>query len=410
LGTPAARLNTIAASTAPTVMPATAATPKAKRARKATAGQEALFAAPSATTATPAEQEYMPPGQVDLRVSNHDGNRQNGGFGVNAWGSPAHTVVAEGTVQNTWASTATPITFTPRSWTSGRKGDRGGCADPQLDCTPRSGAYGVQAPERPSATIVGHHKHDNSPGSYADPRLGYRDEGDEAAGKHSGRGCYGVLDPDAPAPTIRGCMEVRQAPGAVAERVSVDPRKDWDTSDPDSWAGRGRPQAYGVQDWDRPASTIRGSQKIVNSRASVAHPGYPEPTHWLVRDEQGGLVLLGPEIKDWDEICYLVIMTEDEPGVWSWHRPMTDLELAVLQSLPAEHNGEMLALRGPSGKRREHIGNMLPKAVARAIARACRATLDQPNATFQLIGSGKIWVKPARRRMPVHADVSAGAT
>ncbi len=386
---------------------AATATPKAKRARKATAGQETLFAAAVATTATADESA---PG-VDLRVSNHDGNRQNGGFGVNAWGSPAHTVVAEGTVQNTWASTATPITFAPsRSWAAGRKGDRGGEVDPQLDCTPRNGAYGVQAPERPSATIVGHHKHDNSPGSYADPRLGYRDEGDEAAGKHSGRGCYGVLDPAAPAPTIRGHMEIRQAPGAVAERMSVDPRKDWDTSDPDSWAGRGRPQAYGVQDWDRPASTVRGNQKIVNSRASVAHPGYPEPTHWLVRDEHGGLVLHGPEIKDWDEICYLVIMTEDEPGVWSWHRPMTDLELAVLQSLPAEHNGEMLSLRGPSGKRREHIGNMLPKAVARAIARACRATLDQPHATFQLIGSGKIWVKPARRRTPVHADVSAGAT
>ncbi len=391
---------------APIVVPAMAATPKTKRARKAPASQAMLFGEAAATTAT---SEPAGPG-VDLRITDRDG-RQSGGFGVNGWDAPAHTVVGHTDVSNTWASTATPIRFTPAAgWSAGRKGDRGGL-DPRLDCTPRSGAYGVQAPERPSATIVGHHKHDNSPGSYADPRLGYRDEGDEAAGKHSGRGCYGVLDPDAPAPTIRGHVEIRQAPGAVADPgPSVDPRKDWDTSDPGSWAGRGRPQAYGVQDWDRPASTIRGSQKIVNSRASVAHPGYPEPTHWLVRDEAGGLVLLGPEIKDWNEICYLVIMTEDEPGVWSWHRPMTDLELAVLQSLPAEHNGEMLALRGPSGKRREHIGNMLPKAVAKAIARACRATLDQPHATFQLIGKGKIWVNPARRRAPVHATEVAGAT
>jgi site-specific DNA-cytosine methylase len=348
---------------------------------------------------------------VDLQIADRDG-RQSGGFGVNAWGAPAHTVVGHTDVSNTWASTATPITFT-RSWSAGRRGDRGG-VDPRLDCSPRNGAYGVQDPERPSATIVGHHKHDNSPGSwadngpgFADPRLGYRDEGDEAAGKHSGRGCYGVLDTAAPAPTIRGHMEIRQAPGAVAEPMSIDPRKEWDTSDPNSWAAKGRPHAYGVQDWERPASTIRGSQKIVNSRASVAHPGYPEPTHWLVRDEAGGLVLLGPEITDWDAICYLVIMTEDEPGVWSWHRPMTDLELAVLQSLPAEHNGAMLALRGPSGKRREHIGNMLPKAVAKAIARACRATLDQPHATFQLVGKGKIWVRQKRERAPVHAEVRA---
>jgi site-specific DNA-cytosine methylase len=386
---------------------ATAATPKAKRARKAPAGQAMLFGEAAATTAT---SEPAGPG-VDLQIADRDG-RQSGGFGVNAWGAPAHTVVGHTDVSNTWASTATPITFT-RSWSAGRRGDRGG-VDPRLDCSPRNGAYGVQDPERPSATIVGHHKHDNSPGSwadngpgFADPRLGYRDEGDEAAGKHSGRGCYGVLDTAAPAPTIRGHMEIRQAPGAVAEPMSIDPRKEWDTSDPNSWAAKGRPHAYGVQDWERPASTIRGSQKIVNSRASVAHPGYPEPTHWLVRDEAGGLVLLGPEITDWDEICYLVIMTEDEPGVWSWHRPMTDLELAVLQSLPAEHNGAMLALRGPSGKRREHIGNMLPKAVAKAIARACRATLDQPHATFQLVGKGKIWVRQKRERAPVHAEVRA---
>ena len=151
-----------------------------------------------------------------------------------------------------------------------------------------------------------------------------------------------------------------------------------------------------MQDWTRPSSTIRGKQTTQNSRASVAHPDYPVPTHRLVYDADGELVLLGPPILDWDEICYLVIQSPDG----SWHRPMTDLELAVLQSLPAEHNGAMLALRGPSGKRREHIGNMLPKAVAKAIAAACRATLDQPHAEFQLVGNGKIWVRPSRRRAP----------
>jgi len=232
-------------------------------------------------------------------------------------------------------------------------------------------------------------------------------EDDEAEGRHSGRGCYGVVDPAAPAPTIRGHMEVRQAPGAIASPV-LDVRKAWDTSDPDSWAGRGRPQAYGVQDWTRPASTVRAKQQLVNSRAAVAHPDYPTPTHWLRRDAAGEWVLHGPPI-ELDKICYLVIMTEDEPGVWSWHRPMTDLELAVLQSLPAEHNGEMLAMQGPSGLRREHIGNMLPRGAAYQIARACRATLDQPQADFRLVGRGKIWVTPGRRRAPVHANIE-GAT
>lgn len=364
---------------------------KPRRARKAAAGQAALFEL-GAEPDTDVGQPHLH--GVDLRVSDHGGDRQNGGFGVNAWERPAHTVVGHADVANTWACASTPLGPRRRAgWAAGRRGDRGGAVDPRLTCKQWAGSYGVNDPAEPSPTILAAMRHDNASASYADPRLGYRGEDDEAAGKHSGRGCYGVVDLAKPAPTIRGHMEVRQAPGAIAAPLpSIDARVDWDPGE-----HGGRPHNYGVQDWTRPASTIRGKQTTQNSRASVAHPDYPVPTHRLVRDADGELVLLGPTITDWDEICYLVIESEDG----SWHRPMTDLELAVLQSLPAEHNGAMLALRGPSGKRREHIGNMLPKAVARAIAAACRATLDQPHAEFSLVGNGKIWVRPSRgRRAP----------
>ncbi|GAG41069.1 unnamed protein product, partial [marine sediment metagenome] len=43
----------------------------------------------------------------ELALSERKG-RQNGGFGVNAWDAPTHTIVAEGTVRNTWASIADP--------------------------------------------------------------------------------------------------------------------------------------------------------------------------------------------------------------------------------------------------------------------------------------------------------------
>lgn len=312
---------------------------------------------------------------ADLRVDDHDGQRKNGGFGVNAWTAPAHTILAEGSVQNTWSSISSPLRSgaVARAW-SGRRGDRGRI-DPRLTCEQWSGAYGVLDPAEPSPTVLAHTRHDNAPGSYADPGL-----------DHAPRnGSYGVLDPDEPSPTIRGHHEVRQAPGAVADaRLEVDPRKDWahDTHG-------GRPHNYGVQPWDAPASTIKGKQVVQNSRAAVAHPDYPTPTHRLVRDADGELVLLGPPIRDWNEVCYLVIQAEDG----SWHRPLTDLELAVLQSLPAYHRGEMLALRGPSGKRREHIGNMLPTLAAQAIARECRATLDAAGDGFRLVGGGDVWVR-----------------
>jgi site-specific DNA-cytosine methylase len=216
-----------------------------------------------------------------------------------------------------------------------------------------------------------------NPKDRADPRMNL--------GPNAHAGIMGVEHPGRPAHTVTGNARMQGTWGGVADPflARVDRHRLGD-------GARGLPDLHVAADRRR----RRGG---VDSRASVAHPGYPEPTHWLVRDEAGGLVLLGPEITDWDEICYLVIMTEDEPGVWSWHRPMTDLELAVLQSLPAEHNGAMLALRGPSGKRREHIGNMLPKAVAKAIARACRATLDQPHATFQLVGKGQDLGPPEAR-------------
>lgn len=334
---------------------------------------------------------------ADLRVDDHDGQRKNGGYGVNAWGEPAHAVLAEGSVQNTWSAISSPLdraagerlkaalaglglaaaSRISRAW-AGRRGDRG-VVDPRLTCEQRNGSYGVLDPAEPAHTILAHHKHDNAAGSYADPGLGHAPRNDS----------YGVIAYDQPSPTVRGHHECRQAPGAVADpRLEVDPRKDWDEGAAGSWGAKGRPHAYGVQPWDEPSSTIRGKQVTANSRAAVAHPAYPTPTHRLVR-ERGELVLLGPPIADWDEICYLVIQSEDG----SWHRPLTDLELAVLQSLPAFHRGKMLALRGPSGRRREHIGNMLPTLAAQAIARECRATLDAASDGFRLVGGGDVWVR-----------------
>lgn len=367
---------------------------KPKKRRNVAKGQADLFSGGAEPgPAVNAVDPRMP--SIDPRVDDHAGNRQNGGFGVNAWEGPAHTVVAEGSVQNTWTSAAAPLPNRgPRrpGWARGRRNDS---VDPRLHCKQWSGSYGVLHPDEPAATVLAHMRHDNSAASCVDTKLGYRAEGDEAAGKHSGRGCYGVVDPAAPALTIRGHMEVRQAPGAVAAPLpTVDPRKEWAMDGPPgSWSGAGRLHNYGVQEWDRPSGTIRGVHTLQNARAAVAHPDYPVPTHRLVRDVDGELVLLGPPIEDWNAICYLVIQSEDG----SWHRPMTDLELAVLQSLPAEHNGKMLALRGPSGKRREHIGNMLPRMAAYQMARSCRATLDQKHGAFMLVGCGKIWVEREER-------------
>ena len=54
----------------------------------------------------------------------------------------------------------------------------------------------------------------------------------------------------------------------------------------------------------------------------------------------------------------------------TWHRPLTTLELAALQGLPTQIDGEWLQLAGGSKARwRKRIGNAVPPATAEAIAR-----------------------------------------
>jgi site-specific DNA-cytosine methylase len=178
----------------------------------------------------------------------------------------------------------------------------------------------------------------------ADPRLSYRSmervaQADRrGGGGHSGRGDFGVLNPAAPSPTIRARHEVRQAPAAV-----VDER------------------------------------------------GWPVPTHDLVR-EGDELVLFGPAIDlATRRPCLLVIRAPDG----TWHRPLTDRELAVLQGFPAD-----CQLEGPSSSsksrpgRREHIGNAIPPPTAEAIAREVAACLRSSTRASFLVG-GDVWVERA---------------
>lgn len=135
---------------------------------------------------------------VDLRVDNHDGQRQNGGLGVLDADRPSGTAVAEGSVQNTRAS----------------------IAEPRLTCTPRACAYGMADDGQPSTTILGAQGHDNAVGSAVDPRLGHAPYKDS----------YGVEDMDRPGSVVRGEHTIRQAPAAAQDprlsRRKAKPAKD----------------------------------------------------------------------------------------------------------------------------------------------------------------------------------------
>ena len=75
--------------------------------------------------------------------------RHNGGFGVERWDSPAHSVVGHADVANT----------------------RSSIADPRLGCSPRASVYGVTGWRDTSGTVIGSACHDNGRFSIADPRV-----------------------------------------------------------------------------------------------------------------------------------------------------------------------------------------------------------------------------------------------
>ena len=121
--------------------------------------------------------------------------RQNGGWGVNDWAQPAHTVVASATPGNCWLSTSDPrLTCAPRAGVYGVRGwedpsmtvvgqariDNGAfaVADPRSECTRRDGAMGVRTWEEHSITVIANGSMHNGPWQVGDPRLCDTNEGE----------------------------------------------------------------------------------------------------------------------------------------------------------------------------------------------------------------------------------------
>lgn len=284
---------------------------------------------PGKTVVGAAEPRNKPASVADPRLGERSA-RQNGGFGVNEWEEPGHTVMAEGTVRNTWASVE----------------------DPRLSCDPRAGAYGVAAGDEPAATILAAAQHDNGAFSVADPRI-----------EHQRReGALGVTGWGQPSTTVIANGIPQNGP--------------WQAADPRVKATRAG--TYHVQGWAEPSHTViaRAGSKTYAGTFGIADPRIP--------------VIEGPSIDLGSKRpCYLIIQAADG----TWHRPMTTLELAALQDLPTQVNGEWLNLPGNHEEMRELIGNAVPPGTAKAIAEAVAVAL-RANGRF-VLSNDDIWVAPA---------------
>jgi len=250
-----------------------------------------------------------------------------------------------------WSAPVGTVTTSPAPSSGG-----GAVADPRGRAW-FNGVLGVVPWHEPAGTVTGSSRSPQAgANAVADPRLktgfdhAYRvlrwgEASFTIAGKsHPGCGAYAVGDP----------------------RVTCAPRTG----------------VYGVISWTEAAKTVTAVAGIDNGSFAVADPRAPEgtPPLMVIRDIRKP----PPGVP--------VILAEDG----TWHRPLTTLELAVLQGLPAQWNGKPLALAGKNvSDWRERIGNAVPPPAAEAIATSMLVALTQAEAeTWSLSSGGEVWVQP----------------
>lgn len=236
-------------------------------------------------------------------------------------------------------------------------------ADPRINYSPRSGAFRIVKWDDVAPTITGSTGPGRSNGisAIADPRLPDR------ATRHPA--VYQVVRWDEPGPCVTGTRFGSGAPAVADPRIQCAPRSG----------------SYGVMKWDEPAKTVIGAGDVHAGAAAVADPR-------ILRDTE---VLDPPPI----------IIALDG----TWHRPLTTLELAVLQSLdPFMPDGRPLQLAGQSDARwRERIGNMVPRHAARAIGEEILLSFlaSEAKEEFRLTATG-IWVNPIKKGEELYATTN----
>jgi site-specific DNA-cytosine methylase len=241
-----------------------------------------------------------------------------------------------------------------------------GCIDPRSQCQRREGSLGVTGWQGCTHAVIGAASIQNTSLQVADPRL-----------SHSSRsGNLSCEDWHKPGGTIIGASSAYHGQTLADPRLGCTPR-----------AG-----AYGVSDWSQPSCTVVGAACHDNSGVSVADErGYPQPTHML-QEHEGEVYLIGPRL-DLNAKTPTTLVIQALDG--TWHRPMTTLELAALQSLPLELEGQPLVLDGRSHQRwRQRIGNAIPSATAHAIAQTITRTLDTADQGGLLLSAYARWVAP----------------
>lgn len=207
--------------------------------------------------------------------------------------------------------------------------------------------YKVRGWGEPASTVIGATRPGSGSPGVADARVGLDDLRVKVAFDKG----YAVLRWADAANTVAGGSAVGQGAYSVADiRVDCAPR-----------AG-----AYGVLEWDAPSRTVTAHLQHDNGAAAVSDPRKAPP--------------------------FIPVIISDDG---TWHRPLTTLELALLQGFPLRVRGEPLKLDGNAHSHwRERIGNAVPAPAARAIADRMLMSLVHHSLGAFHLSNEPIWVLP----------------
>lgn len=302
-------------------------------------------------------------------------------YAVSDWNEPAQTVIGAIQPGSGAPSIADPrVALDPNdarhrhklevlNWDQAARtvtgtGTVGGGAPSVADPRPlRNDDLGVIGFDDPASTISGQARPRNGRFSVADPRWG--------------GGRLGVTDWDASASTVTGEAYPSTGPNSVADpRFADGKKKNWQ-------------RVAGVTAWTESAPTVTSGAKIHAGAFQVADPRIAQQPRYRIMTLAEALVLDLP--LDRPPPFIPVIVAADG----TWHRPLTTLELAVLQSFPAILNGAPLVLDGTSHTRwREAIGNAVPPDAAEKIAEQLARSLLLSVLGAFVLDNNDVWVAP----------------
>ena len=353
----------------------------------------------------------------------------HGYMGVSHWNEPSGTISSRSGPTNGSYSVADPRFFGQEysqygvmGWketggaVSGQSAPGGGrysVADPRFERTCHNNVYRVIRMDEVSPTITSGNGPSSGGIAVADPRAPHGshrrypvtdwDNHTSAiiAGSASGQGAYAVADPRPSIGAFAGKYEVtpweETAACVIAGSTTgqgafavADPRLNLNRGKGDHYLTGGH---YGVVPWGAHSYAVSGAACHDNGHWSVADPRVDEAAIIPAQDQK------------------LVAIIRALDG--TWHRPMTTLDMAALQSLydPDDYiEGGHYDLDGESDSaKRERIGNAVPRYAARAIAGMMGETLllSWSGQTFAL-SSTPIWVRPVAIALSVAQGESHG--